>query len=178
MSAYKRRLELGGAPTADAPPDMSNIAPRLWVGAAPPFDRDLPDFDILVLCAREIQPPPEAMAFTKQVIRVPLPDAVLTVDEQRRALQAARWVAEALAAGRRVLVTCRAGLNRSALVASLALGMVTHMSAPQILALVRERRSATALHNPHFVDLITKYVGIRQRHWLSSAVQAARRRAR
>jgi protein-tyrosine phosphatase len=72
-------------------------------------------------------------------------------------------VATALASGRRVLVTCAAGLNRSALVASLGLGMVTRMSAGEIITLMRTKRSPLALHNKHFVDLIQRFAGARSR---------------
>ncbi len=137
--------------------DASNIVKRLWVGSQPPFDRDLPEFDTLVLCAQEIQP--DRLAFGRQVIRVPIPDAALTTDELRRALAGSRHVAVALTEGRRVLVTCRAGLNRSAFVASLALGVVTRMQPHEIVELMRERRAPAALHNPHFVEYITKFVG-------------------
>lgn len=146
--------------------NMSNIAPRLWVGGAPPLDRDLP-FDTLVLCAREIQP--TELAFSRQVVRVPLPDATLSTDEIRTAIIGGRAVAQALAAGRRVLVTCYAGLNRSALVASLGLGMGTRMSAGQIIQLIRQRRTPGAkpedgaLHNQHFVRIIEQFVGHRHR---------------
>lgn len=139
--------------------DASNISKRLWVGGKPPFDRDLPEFDTLVLCAQELQPQPEQLAFKRQVIRVPLPDSALSTDELRRALAAARHVAVALTDGRRVLVTCRAGLNRSALVASLGLGIVTRMQPGEIVELMRERRAPAALHNPFFVEYITKFVG-------------------
>lgn len=136
--------------------DASNIATRLWVGAAPPVDRDLPDFDMLVLCAQEIQPP--VLAFSRQLVRVPLPDAALSEDQIRRALQGGRTVAEALTQGKRVLVTCYAGLNRSALVASLGLGLVTQLGPLEIIARVRRRRSPDALSNRYFVGLITKFV--------------------
>src|SRR5690242_1643176 len=84
LSAHKRRLERGGAAPHDQPIDMSNITPRLWVGGRPPFDRDLPDFDVLVLCAQELQPP--ELAFRRELVRAPLPDATLTTPQIRTAL--------------------------------------------------------------------------------------------
>lgn len=182
LSAWKRARERAAAQPEEVAMDMSNISPRLWVGARPPFDRDLPDFDVLVLCAQEIQP--AVLGFGRQVLRVPLPDSALTTEETRRALIGGRRVAEALVAGNRVLVTCQQGMNRSALVASLALGHVTRMTAPQIITLVRSRRTPGvpadqgALRNPHFCDLIGRFVGARQAQWRSSAAQAARRRPR
>lgn len=137
--------------------DASNIVKRLWVGGQPPFDRDLPEFDTLVLCAQELQP--RELGFKRQVIRVPLPDNALTNDELRRALSGARHVATTLSEGKRVLVTCRAGLNRSAFVASVALGVVSRLQPNEIVAIMRTRRSDDALHNKHFVEYITRYVG-------------------
>ncbi len=153
LSAYKRsKVRSNGKPL-----DASNIMRRLWVGGHPPVDRDLPDFDVLVLCAVEIQP--ERLAFSRRVVRCPLPDASLTALEQRLAISRARVVAGALASGQRVLVTCHKGLNRSALVAALALACITRMSSRDLVRLIRERRSPKALGNPHFVRLLETAVG-------------------
>lgn len=138
----------GGEQTLDA----SNIAPRLWVGGRPPYDRDLPDFDMLVLCAEELQPP--QLAFHGAVVRCPIPDGVLTNDHVRRVVIAARLVADSLVAGRRVLVTCAAGLNRSVLVASVALSMITARTADQLIRIMRQRRAPNALFNAHFQELL------------------------
>lgn len=137
--------------------DASNITKRLWVGGKPPLDRHLPEFDTLVLCAQEIQP--STIGFKGQLVRVPLPDSTLSTDELRRALAGARHVGCALSEGKRVLVTCAAGLNRSALVASLGLGIVSRLTPEQIVLLMRERRAPAALHNPHFVEIIHRFVG-------------------
>lgn len=137
------------------PLDASNIVRRLWIGSKPPFDRHLPEFDVLVLCARELQP--ERVGFQGKVVRVPLPDSVLSDAEMRIAFQGARATAQALAQGKRVLVTCQMGMNRSALVAALALGMITKMPALERINLIRQRRSTNALRNAHFVELIQKF---------------------
>lgn len=134
--------------------DASNITRRLWVGAKPPFDVDLPGFDVLVLCAQELQP--SHVGFHGRVVRAPLPDAVLSSGELSAAIIAARAVARALVDGQRVLVTCQLGLNRSALVASLGLSMVTRLSPDEIVSLMRARRSPNALFNKHFVELIKR----------------------
>lgn len=150
---------MGATPPASAeiPMDASNIVTRLWIGGEPPADRDLPMFDVLVLCAQEVQPDP--VAFTRQVVRVPLPDAALSDVELRRALHGGQEVAQALSRGRRVLVTCYAGLNRSALVAALGLGLVTRMSATEIILRIRDRRAPAALHNPHFCSYLQRFIG-------------------
>lgn len=157
------------AASQDTSLEASNIANKLWVGSMPPFDRDLPEIDTLVLCAHELQP--EQLAFTRQLIRVRLPDSALTTEQLRQALLAGRAVAQALTAGRRVLVTCLAGLNRSALVAGLGLGLVTRMTPDEIIARIRKGRGEHALSNPHFRDYLTRFVVTR-----APADPSARRR--
>jgi hypothetical protein len=151
LSAFKRAQKRGSGTVLDA----SAVARRLWIGGVPPFDRDLP-FQVLVLCALEHQP--EALAFRGQVLRAPITDGPLSPRETQWALDAARGVAQSLAAGKNVLVTCHAGRNRSALVAGLGLGMVTRMKPEQIVTLVRTKRSLLAFSNPHFVRLLGLYV--------------------
>lgn len=155
ISADLRRRRRGAS--VDVPLDASNIARRLWVGSQPPFDRHLPDFDVLVLCAKEIQP--ARVAFQGQVIRCPIDDAILDRAEVSRVLAAAKTVAHDLASGKRVLVTCHMGWNRSALVAALSLGLVTRLSAAELVERMRARRSPQALGNPHFVKLLHQYIG-------------------
>lgn len=150
LSAYRRQLARGNSP--EQPLDASNVARRLWVGGRPPLERDLPDFDVLVLCAREIQP--AMVAFARTVIRVPLPDAELTGGEIRRAVSGGKLVGKSLAAGCRVLVTCAMGINRSALVASIGLGTVNRLTADQLIALMRRRRHPDALGNEHFQKIL------------------------
>ncbi len=149
--------------------DASNITPpkaggdiagprrSLWVGGQPPFDRDLPEFDVLVLCARELQP--ERVAFHGYVIRCPIPDDVLSHAEVRTVLGTARLVADSLIARRHILVTCAHGLNRSALVASLALAHVTRLSADALIRIMRARRHPNALYNTHFQTLLRQFIG-------------------
>lgn len=162
LSAARRRDQLGhkGRSSARVELDATCVYKRLWIGAAPPVDCDLPTFDVLVLCAQEFQP--AQLGFGRRLIRVPMPDARLTDPELRRALQGGQLVGRELAAGRRVLVTCRAGLNRSALVAALALGVMTRAKASEVIEVIRARRGAQALGNPHFVEVINRFVGARR----------------
>src|SRR5262249_36039004 len=140
ITADRKRTE----PEPDERPyDASCVAKRLWVGAKPPLDRDLPRFDVLVLCAKEIQP--SKLAFHGRVTRCPLDDTgghgpEPTRRELNLALATGRHVAQALVAGKTALVTCAMGLNRSALVAMLALGLCTRLSATELVTIVRERR--------------------------------------
>lgn len=156
MSAHRRSQKRGGTTVEQPVLDVSNIARRLWIGAAPPFDRHIPEFDVLVLCAAELQP--MAVGFQGSIIRCPIPDSVLSQRETNRALVTGRTVAGCLLSGRRVLVTCAAGRNRSALIAGLALGLATRMTPSAIVALIRMRRSSECLSNPYFVEVMTTYL--------------------
>lgn len=138
--------------------DVNAVAPWLWIGSKPPIDRDLPHVDVLVLCAKEYQPP--ALMFHGTVIRCPLDDGPPpTRDEVNRALLASKAVAAALSSKKRVLSTCQMGLNRSAFVAALALGRLTYASADELVAQMRARRDPRCLSNPHFLELLRKFVG-------------------
>ncbi len=140
----------------DRPLDASNVATRLWVGSEPPFDIDLPDFDMMVLCAQEIQPP--LVAFHGEIVRCPIPDSALDIRQITRAVLVAKAVGDALLSGKRVLVTCAAGLNRSALVAGLALARASRMTADEIVQRMRTRRDPKALFNTHFQDILRRLV--------------------
>ncbi len=166
ISAERRRRVM--AASSSEALDASNITPPspgskangprrdLWVGGRPPFDRDLPKFDVLVLCARELQP--ASLAFHGHVIRCPIPDDVLSSAEVRVVMGTARLVADSLIARRRILVTCSAGMNRSVLVASLALARITRLTADELIRIMRARRHPSALYNPHFQGLLRQFV--------------------
>lgn len=151
LSAAKRRE------AAVVKVDASSVASRLWVGGKPDPAIDLPKVDTLVLCAQEIQP--TTLAFHGRVLRCPLPDAKLTVPELHRAVGTSNVVARELASGKVVLVTCAQGRNRSALVAALALGQVTRLSADELVDLMRKKRSRYCLSNPHFRAILQRVVG-------------------
>ncbi len=137
--------------------DASNIAPRLWMGSKPPFDRDLPKVDMLVLAARELQP--ASAAFHGQIYRCPLIDDHLELDSIARALQCAHTVAKFLLQKKTVLVTCSQGRNRSGLITGLALGYITRMKADEIVDLIRARRKTSGvLSNEAFVGYLRKYI--------------------
>lgn len=63
-------------------------------------------------------------------------------------------VVEALKDGGNVLVHCQAGINRSNLIASLALMKWKGLSAPDAIALLREKRSPIALANKTFESFV------------------------
>ena len=148
--------------------DAHCVWKRLWVGSQPPFDRDLPKFQMLALCAAELQPP--QVAFRGAILRCRLRDDVPTEYEIRCALLASQRVASHLASGKSVLVTCQAGLNRSALVAGLAMGLVSRMTAAEVMARIRGARDPNCLFNTSFQQVLHKYIGAGRRRPQSSGV--------
>lgn len=134
--------------------DAHPIMPKLWVGSAPPPGEYAGIFDVVVLVSDCYQPPIES--FPGVIVRqIPFDDADPPSPRDLRAAGgASKLVAEDLAKGRRVLVTCRMGRNRSAFVAALALVRLG-MRGAEAYRRVRERRvdkhGIHALENPGFV---------------------------
>lgn len=131
------------------------VAPGLFVGSRPPPGRH-EGIDTIVFAAEEYQLP-EAQFPGTEVLHAPLdddPTRPLREDEIVTALRAADRVARRLRAGRRVLVTCALGLNRSALVAGLAMHAVYGMKPDEIVTRIRRARGRWALSNPNFEKLI------------------------
>lgn len=155
LSAERRRRMM--AASKESVLDASNIMRRLWIGGQPPFDRDLPEFDVLVLCAQELQP--QVISFSKKIIRCGIPDSALSSSELRTALVAGRQVAHELSKGKRCLVTCAMGINRSALVTGLAMGLVYRMSANQIIEHIRKTRNPMCLSNTEFQKVLHRFIG-------------------
>jgi protein-tyrosine phosphatase len=141
----------------------SEIVPGLFIGSKPTPGRHA-EFDTIVLAAMEYQPPAKLFPGA-EVIHVPLDDAPnrpLREDEIAAATKAGSRVARRLRAGRRVLVTCQMGLNRSSLVAALALHEVHGMSADEIVSRVRRARGQWALSNPNFERLLRTAIDVRR----------------
>jgi protein-tyrosine phosphatase len=135
---------------------VDRVAGGLWMGSAPDPSSHL-DFDTLVLCAKEYQPRGKFSGL--EVIHVPLDDSGVPMlpQEKHGAMVAARQVAMRLREGKRVLVTCAAGLNRSGLVSALAMGMLGATAAVAIES-VRRARGPRALSNPYFVSFVERPV--------------------
>ena len=138
--------------------EVSEVAPGLYVGSKPAHGRH--PYDVIVLAAEEYQP--HATRFPgSEVIYMPLDDAPwrhMRPDEISGAVRTGEAVARHLRAGRRVLVTCAAGLNRSALVAGLAMHDVNGMGADEIIARLRRARGEWALSNPNFEKLLRSVI--------------------
>jgi protein-tyrosine phosphatase len=131
----------------------SKITPRLSIGAAVDPANSYDRFDVIVLCAASYQP--GLPRFAGEIIRAPFADSARLGSEQRRLMfMAAHKVARHLRRGHRVLVTCRSGLNRSALVAGLALKITTGWPIERIIARIHKARGQRALSNSTFVGIL------------------------
>lgn len=83
-----------------------------------------------------------------------IPDAPLLPEQIDRVAELAVTAAEELTAGRKVLVRCRVGHNRSGLLTAQTLIELGH-DARTAIGMVRRARSDQALNNATFVDYLT-----------------------
>ncbi len=137
------------------PLNFNKVITSLYMGSAPTRnDKILQGFFDVVLCAEEHQPQLPGVS----VVRVPMPDSIITAEQLRDAVHAAKRVARNINESKPTLVTCHAGLNRSGLVCALALmECAKHYSAQQAIDLVREARGTYALSNPYFVKVLKEH---------------------
>jgi protein-tyrosine phosphatase len=143
---------------------QSEVAPGLFVGSKPALGQH-PDVDMIVLAAIEYQPPADLFPGV-EVIHAPLDDAPnrpMTEEEIAIATKAAGRVARRLLAGRRVLSSCAMGLNRSALIAAIAMNTVFGMGADEIIRRLRRARGAWSLSNPNFERLVRVVIDVKKR---------------
>jgi protein-tyrosine phosphatase len=134
------------------------IIDGLYQGGAPPTGDALQKagVDVLVLCAASIQD----VDSYKNILVIPAPGdddprpsrLKLFIDTWR---DAAHQVAGHVKAGRKVLVTCRAGQNRSGLVVGLALRELTGWDGAKIVDLIVRSRPH-ALNNQSFAKYIIR----------------------
>ena len=136
---------------------------RLMLGSFPPAGPDLAVLGIrrLALCAFELQRPPEDYPGVG-LYHVPMDDTedvdkLVRVGTFRHAIGGAIAVARAVRRGRTTLSTCRQGRNRSALVAGLALRMLTNWSGDMVVEWLRRHRPHVAvLTNECFVRCLCR----------------------
>ena len=120
--------------------DYDYIAPHLFVGAYPPPGEAPQSVDVLVFCARELQPAPGDYP-DQIVLRCPLDDEErMTREELARVKRTAKTIAQHCAAKMRVLVTCRSGVNRAAFVAGWTLHYLTGASGKKCIKTVQAYR--------------------------------------
>jgi hypothetical protein len=150
--------------------DAHEIVPGLWQGSLPPSGSAVADagFDVLVLCARDYQRPADDYPGV-EIIYAPNNDSAWSRPKGKDmaiASWAARKVVTAVQDGSRVLVTCFAGINRSALVVALAIHGLHGYSGPACIQLIREKRKLAhptdqALTNDYFVEALLRLPGRR-----------------
>lgn len=158
--------------------DAHEITPGLWQGSFPPMGSALSrgGFNLLVLCARELQPPSNQF-HNVAVLHAPNDDhpafGPLTREKLKVALQAARQSAEAIKEGQRVLVTCAQGMNRSGLVSALTLYLLYGWTGEQCIRRIRSCRPAKngyrPLSNGEFTEVLRRLPG-----WAGRGRSAAR----
>lgn len=138
-------------PTVASP--ASRIHPRLWQGDKHSLHRRLvSQFDVVVLCAAEVQPPLCEFPRHVKVIRCPLHDreVPLSEEEANRVMHTAQRAARSVVRKRRTLITCHGGFNRSGLVMATTLHLLTGQPGFECVEIVRRRRTG-ALFNREFV---------------------------
>lgn len=148
--------------------DADEIVPGLWQGSLPPRGSAVADagFNLLVLCARDYQRPSDDYPGV-EVLHAPNDDSQWSRPKSKDmavAAWAARKVVTALQQGSKVLVTCFAGINRSALVVALAIHGLHGYSGEACVQLIRDKRKLNrpgdlALDNDYFVEALLRLPG-------------------
>ncbi|MDQ1036156.1 protein-tyrosine phosphatase [Streptomyces sp. V3I8] len=143
-------------PAPDSP--WSEIVPGLWMGgheyagrAGEPASAVVHDEFDLVLTLLRLPGHGPGSGVEHHVW--PIPDGPLDGTQLAGVMRLARTAGEALDDGRRVLVRCFHGYNRSGLVVAHALVLAGY-SADEAIRLIRVRRSPWALHNELFVEYL------------------------
>lgn len=145
--------------------DFDRIAPKLYQGAwpcphvHPPLSLLREGFQVLVLCAEELQTPAAAYPGVV-VVHAPLDDGRLDDRQLHIASQAAQAVVACVRQGWRVLTTCAQGRNRSGLVNGIALQRLTKLPGADCRRRIQAARPG-ALTNPHFARYLDQLAGFR-----------------
>lgn len=125
----------------------------LWQGSQPKRGNDLREkgFRALVLAAEEFQPHPNKFPGVR-VHHAPLDDHLepLSVGEWKKIVSAANFASSQVRRGRKTLVTCHAGINRSGIITAMTLCMLTGCSGQEAVRQIKSRRPG-ALRNSSFV---------------------------
>jgi len=139
--------------------DAAPLTPQLWIGARPPEGAAVAraGFDTLVLCEEAFQP--AAAAFPGvEVLRCPFLDRDRPLEAQAGVVDQVLRTAEAVSmrvnAGRRTLVVCHQGRNRSGLVCALAL-VELGVDPERASRRVRDARLG-GLSNMHFRGFVSR----------------------
>jgi len=149
----------------EAPPAVTfRVHGEMWIGSAPPIGWTVGQyFDCLVLSAMEYPPGPSCFP-NVDMLAVSMNDdgSPMQKSEMAEAVRAAGRVLSWLRSGKRVLVTCHAGLNRSGLICALVLCKGGKMSPTVAVETVRTARGPNALRNPYFLEFLDAYCSVRK----------------
>jgi hypothetical protein len=130
------------------------VVPGLFQGDFPDEDVDWSRFDDVVSMTEDL--PPVRLRRGGLWLHVPTWDG--EVEDATGIRDAARTVADRVTAGRRVLVHCWMGLNRSGVVSARAL-MFMGITVGDAIAAVRAARGENALFNGYFVQWLYTEAG-------------------
>jgi len=149
----------------DGPPLISKILPTLWQGGTDdelttyrghkrlPTISDPRPFDAVVtLCAYTLP-----VGWLVKELRYAITDGPIEPQTYSEIERVADWAFTEWKLGKKLLIRCQAGLNRSSLVTSLVL-MRDGWAAEDVIALIRKQRSEYCLGNEHFVKYIESWV--------------------
>lgn len=145
-------------------PLYSEIAPGLWMGGTDDYDTvdrpgELPrlsaerEFDAVVTLNAYASP----FGWYVKELRYGFPDASLDEDHVEEIERIADWAYLEWKKGRKVLVRCQAGMNRSGLVTALIL-IRDQFSAADAVKLIRKKRDIDALSNPSYLEYILREI--------------------
>jgi len=155
---YKNAVSEGPPPELDhliiQPPvaTASKVLENLWQGSAPPIGDNIGRyFDCMVLSAVEYQLGNECFP-NVELAHAELYDhgSPITWDQMQQAVRMAGKVIRWLRDGKRVLVTCHMGLNRSGLIVALALCCGYKYTPDQAISMIRQARGQQAMGNSSF----------------------------
>ena len=126
----------------------------LWQGAASTVNvADMHGFDTIILCAQEWQPPMTGACI--EVIRFLSDDTSLTRAHLQEAIFISGKIERRVRAGKHVLCTCFAGLNRSGLVTALAVMKLTRKPGHEVVDYIQRKRDG-ALCNESFAAALCR----------------------
>lgn len=147
--------------------DATEIVPNLWMGGYPPSGGVLAEngFQALVIAAAEKYPGRNEGLTEKRsddefpgvaFLHCPLWDSPLPESSLDRVMDAASIIAEHVSAGRKTLVTCGQGRNRSGLLVGMAIHAMTKMDGNDIVKMIRDKRpmDPPCLSNESFAGIL------------------------
>lgn len=134
--------------------DFHWVVPNIAQGSYPrPIEEAFSHADTIVFCAEELQPKGVRAPPGKRIVKLGFDDDIYRPipPEVGRIFHAhAQHLAREATSGRKLLITCAMGLNRSGLITGLTLLYAYRMRPPEAIQLIRARRSKDALMNPIF----------------------------